>query len=474
MRAANPSIFSISRIRARRVGPLWFFVLLWAAAAPAQNLSLDLTARLRYDGDRDGSDWDSTLYSNLSITDIIKNRLDLKISGYGLWDLDGNDAFDRALDQRSIRISEAYVDLRNIGALSRLRLGRQYLREVDYLRLDGASATFMENKPISFFIFGGREVSYYRSARDDWAGGGGMIWKPSWRTKHQLDAYVLHENDNYFLASAWRWNQYWGNYWRTTSRLRFMDGGVRDYRFHLSKFFEAVGIGMDLDYFLQPRRRGVGDQAYTRSLSTYGRVLGPSPPNHRLALDLNKYFAERWLVQLGGSIRRRFEDERDEPFNSIENESAHLSVTRFNTLIKNLDVTLAGEYIHNRMDNMAGVTGQVGYRPAKAWDLSAGLSYTRYRFDPIDFDTKMNGQNDIDLLLEDLRIPVYFFEARWKPSKTFDVRGEVNWEDTNDLRGNGLSARLTLNYHLRKSFAPRDGESNPVPAGGESKRPEQP
>lgn len=446
---------------ARIWGTILVATSILVGSAQGQELSLDVSTRVKYDDDGEGSDWDSTIYSNLTITDLIKNRLDLKISGWGLWDMDANDAFDNALEGKNIRISEAYVDLRNLGVLSRLRLGRQYLRDTDWMRLDGASAMFREGKEISFFAFAGREVSYYQSARDDWAGGGGVIWKPSWKTKHQLDAYAAHENDDYFFAYAWRWNQYWGKQLRTTSRLRFLDSEMRDYRAHLTKYFESVGIGMDLDYYFQPERRGYDDEARTRSFSALGRVLGPRAANHRFSASVNKFFGEKWMVELGGSVRRRLEEEERPDYNSFDSESAHLSVTRFNNFIENLDLTLSGEYINNEQDRLWTVTGQASYRIGKKWDFGLGVSYSRYRFDPMDFNTEHFDQDDVDLFIEDLRMPVYFAEARWKPSKKFDVRGEISYQDMDELYGNGFGARLTLNYHLRKSLTPAEDWSAP-------------
>ncbi len=442
---------------------VWFYLLfsMIAVSGFAQQLALDTSLRLRYDDDQEGADFNTTVYSNLTITDLIKNRVDLKISGWGIWDLGYSDAYDRALERNQIRVSEAYIDIRNIGDLTRLRLGRQYLRQVDHLHLDGAHASFYENKPFSFFLFGGREVNYYQSARDDVAVGGGMIWKPNWKTRHQLDAYWLHESDINIFAAAWRWNQYWGNHWRTTSRLRFLQDGVRDYRGHLSKYFEPLGIGLDMDYYLQPRRAGEGDEGDARSVAALGRVLGPRVAQHRIALDLNKYFADAWLAQVGGSIRRRFRDEGDETYNGLESSEGHFSLTRFNLWIEGLDATISGEWYNGEQDSLSGLAGHLSYRPNKQWEFSGGLSYSRYHFDPIDFETKYNHQEDKDLLLQDLRVPVYFAEVRWKPNKTFDVRAEVQWENTNeDVRGDGVSARLTLNYHLRKSLSPPEEPSD--------------
>ncbi len=442
-----------------------FLLVLGIRRVAAQELSADLSARFRYDGNTMGDEADLLFYANVSITDLIKDHLDLKISGWGYWNLNSPGGFDQGIEGGPVRISEAYADLRNLGCLTRLRIGRQYLYDVDYLHFDGATLRFDEGKPFSYFLFGGREANFYQTSKDDWVGGGGVVWKPTWRTQHQFDAYALNEGGDTFFAQAWRWNQYWGNYWRTTSRLRFLEGEIRDWRFHLSKFFQKIGVGLDVDYYLQPFNRGQGSQLNSQSLSAYGLILGESKPYQRLSVELNKLFAEKWMLQLGGTIRRQFDTADNQGYNSYSSNSAHLSLTRFNAFVKNLDLTLAGELIDNQRDRMETITGSATYHPTRTWTFSTGASYSHFLFDPFDFNTKLNGQaDDLDLLLNDLKIPSYFFEVQWKPNRTFDVRGMVNWEMTQDLPGSGLTVRLGINYHLRRSLARDDAQAGkPAP-----------
>jgi len=440
--------------------------------ASGQELRLDVSTRMRYDNDAGGNSLAALPYANLAITDLIKNRVDVKISGWGIWDISNNDAFNDALERRSVRISEAYVDIRNLGVVSRVRIGRQNLYDVDYLHFDGVTLRFMEDKPLSFFAFGGKEVDFYQSTYDDWVLGGGMIWKPSWKTKHQVDLYVLSEGSGFWIASGWRWNQYWGKGWRTTSRLRGLDTEFRDYRLTLSKYFEKVGLGLDADYFIQPRTRGIGDEASTRTISDFARILGSRQPYQRFGVNLSKYFGESWLLQLGGSVRYRLDHEDEDNFNSMNSSSAHLSLTRFNAFFKNVDVTVGGEYIDNENQSFVSATGEVSYRPTKQWSFSAGYSFSHFQLDPFNYDTNyyyghFNAHDffdehnyvrrgDYDVLIQDVKIPAYFFEARWKPNNSFDVRADITWENTHDIDGIGLSARIGVNYHLKQSFGAKE------------------
>ncbi|GEM_PF-4577919 len=445
--------------------PLWCVVVVVGAAslgAPrigrAQELDLRLQSRLRWDRDAEGSDWDATYYTSLRIADIVQNRLDFKLSGWGLWDIDADDAFDEALDQRRVRISEAYFDLRNLGRLSTLRLGRQWLYEVDNLHFDGATVWVDRERPLSFFVFGGRPVSYYASTRRAWLIGGGLVWRPTWRTQHQFDVYALQDDSEVLTASAWRWNQTWGRQLRTTTRLRFIEGDIRDFRAHLTRFIERWGLGLDLDLYVQPRERATGDEARARALAEFGRILGPRAPTVRLAANVSKYFGEAWLAQLGGSVRRRLghEGNAEDTFNSVESNHAYLHLTRFNAFVRNLDLTAGVESFNNELDRLLTLTGQASYRPHPRWTFSIGASFSHFDFDPIDFSTRLNGQDDVDLLLEELRSYVYFAEVRWRPADHYEWRADLAWEDTDAFSGNGWTARLAFTYHFHRSLAKKE------------------
>jgi hypothetical protein len=428
-----------------------------AASAAGQDLRLDVSSRLRYTDDAEGSDWDATFFSSLAVRDIIRDHLDFKLSGYGLFDLDGDDAFDNALEKTPVRISEAYVDLRNLGAIERARLGRQYLFEVDNLRFDGGTIHARLTEALTAFVFGGRPIAYYESASGDYYAGAGVIYEPTHRTRHQLDAYIAKENEATLTATAWRWNQLWTGNLRTRTRLRFLDSEVRDARIWISKRFEALGLGLDANLYYQPRTRGEGEEVAARTLSSLGAILGPRAAQYRIEANLSKTFGEHWLAQLGGAIRRKAGEGEPNTFNSVESDSGHFSITRFNAFVEGLDLTAGAESIHNELDEFWAVTGSASYSPNRAWRFTAGVTVSEYRFDPIDFATTLNGQPDLDILLEELQSVYYYARARWRPRPTYALFGEVGVDDSDEIDGSGLSVRFGFNYHFRRNLGEEGG-----------------
>jgi hypothetical protein len=259
--------------------------------APA--VYFDFDSRVRHDHNPDDRDLDGQSYTSILVTNLFKQRLDMKFSGWGNMDLDSDDAYDDALEGKQLRFSEAWFDLHDFGPLSQLRIGRQYFYDVDNLHFDGARWTFMRKKPIEAFVFGGRPVSYYNSAEDDWLGGGGIVFEPGWRSRHQIDAYHLEEGDEGFLLSAWRWNQAWGRSWHTYTTLRGIDDEVRDLRTHASTYIEKLKLGLNAGYYYQPHRRAEGNKLRTRQLSSLGNVLGLRQPFHQFNLNINKYIGDQ-------------------------------------------------------------------------------------------------------------------------------------------------------------------------------------
>lgn len=424
-----------------------------AGPARAQHLDAEINQRFRYDSDPEGSDFDSLTYSRINLTDLIKDRLDMRVSGWGIWDLNHNDSHDDALDQKTIRLSEFNFDIKKLGWADRVRIGRQRLYELDYARFDGATAYFHEGKPVSAFLFGGRLADWYQSAQDDFLIGGGVIWKPSWRARHQFDAYFTSQDDGTAVAAGWRWSQQWGAGIHTFSRLRTIDAQIRDWRLRASRGFESLGLHASLDYYVQPQERGDGDEAAIRYLSSYGLILGPRYPNHRIALDLTKTLGANWFASAGGSIRRRFGGGSEKDFNTLNSEQVYLNLTKTHLFFACVDGTIGVEAIHTENDDFGSLVGSVTWRPAKAWELSSGLSYSRYRFDPIDFQTHLNGQDDVDLLLTELKIPTWFIDARWRPAdKPYDFRAGLIWQDADHEIGTGFGATIGVTYRIQRDF----------------------
>jgi len=422
--------------------------------APAIQINMD--TRLRSDHSLQARDRDGQGYGSILVTNLLKQRLDMKLSGWGTLDLDSDDAYDHALDGRQLRISEAWFDLHDLGGLPRLRVGRQYFYDVDNQHFDGMRWTFLEKMPFEAFIFGGRPVSYYSSAGDDWLVGGGVVFKPGWRSRHQIDTYHLDEGGEEFWLSAWRWSQVWGRSWHTYCALRGIDDEVRDLQIHASRYFEQFGLGLNAGYYYQPHHRGEGGELRTRHLSSLGHVLGSRQPYHQFSLNLNKYLGKNWLVQLGGLVR----DPRDRgrnSFNSIGSESGHVSATRFNSIIENLDVTAGFQVTKTGQERFRNWVGVVSYRPDPAWDLNMGVTMSRYRFDPVDYPTGLNGQDDdYGPLLDTLTGRDYFFEFRWRPSENHEYRAEVNLNDSDLWGRERVGFEVGCHYHLRRNLELED------------------
>ena len=419
------------------------------------SIHMDVRARMRYDRDAQGGDWDSTLYTNLLARDVVPGRLDVKVSGWGIWDMDSDDSFDEALDNRTGRLSEAYADVHGLGPIAHARLGRQYLYDVDNLHVDGVRLESRAYQDVKLFVFGGRPISYYDEAGSGaYVGGGGAVWKPSWRTRHQVDSYYLREQHASVTASAWRWNQYWFQQARTQTRLRFLDSEIRDFRVLLTKFFEPWKLGFDLEYYLQPHERGDGEESYTWTLSSFGRLLGARSAHYRLRANINKYWGENWLTQVGGSVQRRRHDSHGERYNGLESNAAHFAVTRLNTFAEGLDATLAGETLDNEQDTLHAITGDVSYRASPEWRFSLGSSLARYNLDPIDFPLDLGGPASGINVRSDVDSLRYFGRARWRPAhRRWNLSALVAFEDADGLGRNALTASLGINYRLQATVA---------------------
>ena len=136
------------------------------------------STRYRTDSDDYGHDHDLYQYLSLHVYDMMDGHLDFYSHGAFDIDLNETDGSDNAYDEAWPRLNESYLDFHDYGPLSHLRIGRQFLYDVDDLHFDGLYSSFLEDEQLGFFIFGGRPVSYYSSNSNEWLAGGGVQWRP--------------------------------------------------------------------------------------------------------------------------------------------------------------------------------------------------------------------------------------------------------------------------------------------------------
>ncbi|MBI5592322.1 MAG: hypothetical protein HY881_17790 [Deltaproteobacteria bacterium] len=407
---------AVMLMSALRMAALAAFILFFPASDTfSQDGELWTYTRFRYENDDRGSQNYLMMYNDLKLTDIVKDRLEARFSGW--FNINSGGGADSTINYDYLRVSQAYLLFKFPEPNLRLSLGRQYIEKVDCFNIDGLHADLNPSGKQEYFLFGGRPVSFYSSTNDEYMFGGGMIFRPWWQTSVQLDAFALKENDVLYDAAAIRLNQYLPLNTRAYGRLRLLQDGVRDIYATLSSFFEEYGVSSNISYFVQPQTRGTGNDAASRDFSHYGQIFNASYAFQQAGLQLQKYTGDKWIINGGAMIKRLLQDPGTYAW-PVDSNVFNAGLTRLDLFIPDLDMTVLGNYVDNKNDWFFDVTGELDYKITKGLSAAVGMTYTGYQFAYVEYPDTLNGQSAVYNLADHVGSKIYFVDFRYSPTKS--------------------------------------------------------
>jgi len=133
-------------------------------------------------------------------------------------------------------------------------------------------------------------------------------------------------------------------------------------------------------------------------------------------LAVSKGIGEFFVLEGGASLRQLYDDADESRYNR-NFEQYYGSISTDDWLVRDLRLTLAGEYWSGD-DDIWTATFDVDWRPSPCWRFRLGTDYSAYRY---------------DMYADAERENVYggFLRASWEPSASwrFDVRLRVDDDD---------------------------------------------
>lgn len=402
--------------------------------------------RFRHENDDRGSQNYLMMYNDLTVADIIRDRLEAKFSGW--FNIDPDDGADKAVYYDYLRVSQAYLLFKFPDSDLRLSLGRQYIEKVDCFNIDGIHADLGAAGKQAFFLFGGRPVSFYSSSDDAYIFGGGMNFRPGWRTAIQLDAFALKENDVLYDAAAIRMNQYLPLNTRAHGRLRLLQDGVRDAYATLSSFFEEPGISSTISYFVQPQTRGTGRDALSRDFSHYGQIFNASYAFQQAGLQLQMYAGDKWIINGGAMIKRLLQDPGSYAWSNVDSNVFNSGLTRLDLFTAGLDVTVLGNYVENRNDRFLDITGEIDYKITKELSAAAGMTYTGYQFAYVEYPDTLNGQPAVYNLADHIGSKIFYVDLCYSPTRSQKITLAGSYEVVDQRYSDALVLHISYQHRF--------------------------
>ncbi len=403
-----------------------------------------------FDGEEDSDIYE---FFSLRMKDMVNNRIDGFFSMYWHKDLDGkthvpSGQSDPFLDLDTsgdvdFRCYNGYLDFRSLGfAKSRLRIGRQFLEQVDYAHFDGASYSFSPIDALDIALFGGRPIAYYSSSGSDALYGSHIQYRLTRQTKASL-CYYRYDADNFRddLGVMDVWHRFAPNL-QTHIGFSLLDGEPYMLRLDWCCRLDP----MDMDAMVQVLRLfdTVGD--HTINFNPYFPLLNGYEPFTYGSFSISKGIYEFLSLTAG------FDFSETEYVEDPIAASSNLDYLRFTAgfeldFTEQLTLRVDGEFWDVDSGNrFTGLTGEVEYCPTTQLELSAAVDYGESIQEFRDEFMFYLGEQDTFRITPE--VLTYYARAKWRPANNLYVSANLEIED-NELDGDEwYSFRLELGVHF--------------------------
>lgn len=395
--------------------------------------TLNSSYQFRNFGGQDDSDIYE--YFALRLRDIVKDRVDGAFSMFWHEDLDGGSTlqgsqlYDPFLDidqadGNRFRFYTGYLDFKGLGFEdSRLRVGRQFLEDIDYAHFDGASYRFSPLDPLEVTLFGGRPVTFYSSSQGDAFYGADVRYRFTPQTKvgaryYRYDAEPFNDD----LAAVEVWHMFTPEL-QTHAGFSLLDADPyllqNDWYYRWEEYdFDIVAQVVRL--FSEIGDHTINFNPYFSTLNgyepfTYGSMLFSKGINEYISLNAGFDFR----VTGGGLDPAEESTNRDYVRGTLGAEFYP---------VKPVTLSINGEYWSvDSGDEFTGVTGEVEYKPCKGWTLTAGAEYGEYVQEYMDEFLLFFGQEKVFRITPD--VITYYTRIKWQPTGRLYTAARFELED---------------------------------------------
>lgn len=400
----------------------------------------------------DGDDLDFKQYLRLNLHPFFHEKAAFHFYGRVRADIDSDTVTDKALSQSDHRVFQAYAELDGMPARTRVRLGRQWIHEVEGVHVDGARAEVMDWSGVDFMAFGGRAVSAYSSTEGHEVIGGAAGYRPFRGALLRLTG-VWNDEENPITDDevGLYWLQRVGETSRFHADYKILNRRGKEFRLGASTFIPAWQTELLGNYYRRVNRSPIPerDDVFGRRFSEFHTLLGEVEELDRYGLTGTRYFADRFALSGGCSlidIRGR-----ENPANR-DTERYFLAFHFYDLLLEHMDVSITGNYIHAELESQETqtveytgeqvtkeyerdeetflITGEARYRISPAARVSVGSAYGDFDFSSsVDLDQAYSQEfldTQLGWLVSGLGgrfiTRTYFAEFRWRIRKELTAR----------------------------------------------------
>ncbi len=404
-----------------------------------------------YDG-RD--DHDLYEYLSLSFKDIVEDTVDGHFSMSWHEDLDGRtslygiESYDPFADlylskSDRFRYYTGYIDVKNtFFDNSRLRLGRQYLEEIEHFHFDGASYQFSPVSPVEIDLFGGKPIAYYSSTSGEEIYGSRVMTRITRNTKAGV-RYYRYDADQFQddLLGAELWHMF-----APQAQVRADFSMLEGDPYLLQGDFYGRIDEWDFDTVMRVIHlfEEIGD--HTINFNPYFPLLYSYQPFTYGSMNMTKGLGQ-YLSLIGGFSVKEYENIRNDVAKDT-NENYYRLFAGFEVYpTEQLTLSVNGEYWDVGADNrFTGVTGEIEYDINKQWEVALGVDYGEYVHVYRDEYQFQFGRDE--RFRESPYAITYYSKVRWRPTSKLYTGMSFEVEDNEMDEDHWYTLRLEIGSHF--------------------------
>ena len=347
--------------------------------------------KMRYKGrfleGEDGSDQDFYESLRLNYGDPSSDKFSAVFFGTLREDLEDPSSMFRSIDDThdiTLRgyLYEFYANVKLSGLIDNVKIGRQYLYDVENLHFDGIHLSLKPFKNVRFTAYGGIPVHFFESSSDgDWISGVSAEIKPLEHSTLRFDYISTSDNnidigdhhDNLLIFSVWQNIKQW---WNVFGRYSMLDSVSRDFQIRSSWNFSSIDLDIQFSYYKQAQRL----DNYTIEFDEFVPLMGGYEPYDQYTMDIYKGIGDHLGVNMGFSFRE-LADESDERQFNHDYERYYLTFTVFDFPVKGLTLSVTGDDYETAGDDVQSLSFDATKNFNKRLKISVGSYYSLYKFD---------------------------------------------------------------------------------------------
>ncbi|MBI1388140.1 MAG: hypothetical protein GC154_06800 [bacterium] len=385
-----------------------------------------------YFRERNG-DTDNDFYNFFSarLDDVVKDRVDVGMSFYWHEDLDGTTGSSKRWDpfldidqagNEDFRLFTAYMTIKQlVFDDSYLRVGRQYLEDIDNAHFDGATYYFSPVDKLGVTLFGGVPVAFYSDTDGDLFYGASVDYRFSDRSRaavryYRYDAEPFQDD----LLTLEMWNQIFP-WLMSHDEFSLLNGEPYIYNGDIYARCEAI----DLDVMVKAVHMFATISDSTINFNPYFPLLNSYEPFDYISLYMVKGVSD--LLSLTGGVDYRQAEDSGTVTETTNRDYWRGTVGVEIYPTKQLTLSANAEFWNaNPNDEFTGFSGEIEYRPAKQWTLTAGAEYGEYVQEYRDEFLLFFGEERVFRITPD--VITYYASVKWQPCERAYTKATFEYE----------------------------------------------